>query len=127
MKKNKLLVIVALPAIFVALIAGVFSANVSPYVSVTQVVTQNMTQRNLQVFGQVIVDSIYFDKSTGIETFVLTDGNNTVTVNFRGIVNNLSNSTEVVAIGVYDGKIVQAERVLVKCPSKYETATAKEA
>ncbi len=127
MRKNKLLVIVALPAIFVALIAGVFSANVSPYVSVTQLITQNMTQRSIQVYGQVIVDTIYFDKNTGIETFVLTDGNSTVTVNYRGIVNNLQNSTEVVAIGTYGGKIVQAERVLVKCPSKYEAATTKEA
>jgi len=127
MKKNKLLVIVALPTIFVALIAGVFTANVSPYVSVTQLITQNMTQRNIQVFGQVIVDTIYYNKTTGIETFVLTDGNSTVTVNYRGIVNNLQNSTEVVAIGIYDGKIIKAERVLVKCPSKYEAATTKEA
>ncbi len=123
-KKTKLVTMFTLPVVFVALIAGVFTSNVSPYVSPTQVIKQNMTQRNIQVYGQVIVDSIYYNKSNNIETFVLTDGNNSITVSFRGIINNLSNATEVVAIGTYNGKMIQAERVLVKCPSKYETATA---
>ncbi|MBI2937236.1 MAG: cytochrome c maturation protein CcmE [Thaumarchaeota archaeon] len=125
MNKVKLLAMVALPVIFIVLISGVFSQNVSPYVSVSQVKQGNMTQRNIQVYGQAVMDTINYNRNTNILTFDLTDGNNTVTVQYRGIVNNLQNSTEVVAIGVYKGGVIQAEKILVKCPSKYEAA-AKE-
>lgn len=125
MNKVKLLAIVALPVIFVVLVSGVFSQNVSPYVSVSQVKQGNMVQRNIQVYGQAIIETINYNRDTNILSFDLTDGNNTVTVQYHGIVNNLQNSTEVVAIGEYKGGIVQAEKILVKCPSKYESA-AKE-
>ena len=50
----------------------------------------------------------------------MTDGNAKLNVVHEGIVSNLRNSTEVVVIGKYgeDG-IFYAEKVLVKCPSKY--------
>jgi cytochrome c-type biogenesis protein CcmE len=79
-----------------------------------------MVNRNLQVFGQAVVDTIQLNTQTGILTFDLTDGNNTVTIRHRGMVNNLRNSTEVVAIGEYRDGVFQAEKLLVKCPSKYE-------
>ncbi len=125
MNKVKLLALVALPVIFLVLVSGVFSQNVSPYVSVTQMMRDNMTQRNIQVYGQAVIETIFYNRDTNILSFDLTDGNSTVTVQYRGIVNNLQNSTEVVAIGEYKGGIIQAEKILVKCPSKYEAA-AKE-
>jgi cytochrome c-type biogenesis protein CcmE len=125
MNKVKLLAIVALPVVFVVLMSGVFNQNVSPYVSVTQLKTDNMVGRNIQVYGQAVVETINYNRDSNLLTFDLTDGNNTVTVQYHGIVNNLQNSTEAVAIGEYTGGILQAEKILVKCPSKYEAA-AKE-
>ncbi len=120
MNKFKLLTLIVLPVIFVALIASLLAANISPYVSVTELKAGNMVNRNLQVFGQAVVDTIQLNTQTGILTFDLTDGNNTVTIRHRGMVNNLRNSTEVVAIGEYRDGVFQAEKLLVKCPSKYE-------
>lgn len=125
MKKVKLLAIIALPVIFLVLVSGVFTSNVSPYVSVTQLKNDNMVQRNIQVYGQAVVNTINYDKNTNILTFDITDGNNSVTVQYHGVVNNLANSTEVVAVGEYKANVLQAEKILVKCPSKYEAA-AKE-
>jgi cytochrome c-type biogenesis protein CcmE len=120
LNKFKILAIVALPLIFVVLISGLFTSNISPYVSVTQLKGDNMVQKNIQVYGEVIVDTINYDRDSGMLTFDLTDGNSSVTIRHQGMVNNLQNSTEVVAIGEYGGDVFQADRVLVKCPSKYE-------
>ena len=126
MKKVKIMAIIALPTVFIVIVSGVFTANLSPYISVTQLKEQNMTQVNIQVYGQAVVDTIYYNSTSHIESFDLTDGINTVKVTYRGLINNLQNSTEVVAIGVYNGVILQAEKVLVKCPSKYEAAAKEE-
>lgn len=122
MNKIKILVIIVLPVIFLVLISGLFTSNISPYVSVTELKENNRVQQNIQVYGQVIVDTIRFDRDSGMLYFDLTDGNSSVTTRHRGMVNNLQNSTEVVAIGEYQGDLFQAEKILVKCPSKYEAA-----
>ena len=126
MKKVKIMAIIALPTVFIVIVSGVFTANLSPYISVTQLKEQNMTQVNVHVYGQAVVETIYYNSTSHIESFDLTDGINTVKVTYRGLINNLQNSTEVVAIGVYNGVILQAEKVLVKCPSKYEAAAKEE-
>ncbi|MFC1754778.1 cytochrome c maturation protein CcmE [Thermoproteota archaeon] len=126
MNKSKLVVLIALPAIFIVLMMGLFTENVSPYVSVSELMTEDVTNRNVQVFGQVIIESIYFNQDSGIITFELTDGNQSVQVNHKGMINNLQNSTEVVAIGKYNNIIFNADKVLVKCPSKYEGLASEE-
>ncbi len=120
MNKGKLLVIILLPAIFIVLMMGLFTENISPYISVSDLKTDNTENRNVQLFGQVILNTIYFDNNSGITTFDLTDGKQSISVTHRGMINNLEHSTEVVAIGEYRSGLFQAEKVLVKCPSKYE-------
>lgn len=105
---------------------GLFTENISPYISVSELITEDVTNRNVQVFGQVIIESIYFNQDSGIITFDLTDGNQSIQVNHKGMVNNLQNSTEVVAIGTYNDSIFTADKVLVKCPSKYEALVSEE-
>jgi cytochrome c-type biogenesis protein CcmE len=121
-----MLTIIVLPAIFIFLMAGLFTENISPYISVTELKSEDMVNRNVQVFGDVVVNTIKFDKDTSIQTFDITDGSNSVEVNHRGVVNNLQNATEVVAIGKYIDGVFQADQVLVKCPSKYQEEESKE-
>jgi cytochrome c-type biogenesis protein CcmE len=99
---------------------GLFNENVSPYISVSELIEGNNVNRNVQVFGDVLVESIDFDTQSGILTFDITDGESTATIQHQGIISNLVNASEVVALGEYSGGIFKAEKVLVKCPSKYE-------
>ncbi len=126
MNKGKLLVIIVLPVLFIILMASLFTENVSPYISVSELRTGNMTNRNLQVFGEVLIDSINFDKERTLLTFDITDGESSVEVHHRGMVSNLQNATEVVIIGEYVNGILQADQVLVKCPSKYQEIQSEE-
>ncbi len=105
---------------------SLFNENISPYVSVSELINEDVNNKNVQVFGQVIIDSIYFDQNSGIITFDITDGNQSVQVNHRGMINNLQNSTQVVAIGSYRNNVFEADKVLVKCPSKYEALVSEE-
>jgi cytochrome c-type biogenesis protein CcmE len=126
LKKGKLLVIIVLPALFLVLMAGLFTENISPYISVTELKTDDVANRNVQVYGDVLVDSIHFDKDLGLLSFDITDGDSVVQVQHRGMVSNLQNATEVVAIGEYIDGVFQAEKVLVKCPSKYQELVSEE-
>jgi len=56
----------------------------------------------------------------------ITDGNQSISVTHKGMINNLEHSTEVVAIGEYNNGLFQAEEVLVKCPSKYEDLVSED-
>ncbi|HEY4700230.1 MAG TPA: cytochrome c maturation protein CcmE [Nitrososphaerales archaeon] len=126
MNKFKLSILIIFPIVFIVLIAGVFSTNVSPYISVTELISGNVINRNVQVYGKAVIESISFDTSKSILTFDITDGTNNVTVSYKGMVNNLENSTEVVAVGQYDKGVFNAEKILVKCPSKYQEANLGE-
>jgi len=121
------MVLIVIPSLLAVLIASLFSANLSPYVSVTEVIEKRMYGANVQVYGDVLNDTISFDINSGVITFTITDGNSALKVQHQGIVNNLKNATEVVAIGEYgrDG-VFYAQKVLVKCPSKYQEVPKEE-
>ena len=126
LNKIKLSILIIFPIVFIVLIAGVFSTNVSPYISVTELIYGNVINRNVQVYGKAVIESISFDTSKSILTFDITDGTNNVTVSYKGMVNNLENSTEVVAVGQYNKGIFNSEKILVKCPSKYQESKSSE-
>ena len=126
MKKGKLVLSVGLLVIFIVLIASVFTQNVSPYISVSDLKNGNVENKNVQLYGKVLVDSIHFDENSGIISFKLTDGKQNVSITHKGIISNLENSTEIVAVGEYRNGVFQAQNVLVKCPSKYEALASKE-
>ena len=126
MKKSKFLIITGLLAIFIVLMMGIFTENISPYISVSDLKTDNTQNKNVQLYGQVILDTIFFNDDSGITTFDITDGNQSISVTHKGMINNLEHSTEVVAIGEYNNGLFQAEKVLVKCPSKYEDLVSED-
>ena len=126
MKKSKFLIITGLLAIFIVLMMGIFTENISPYISVSDLKTDNTQNKNVQLYGQVILDTIFFNNDSGITTFDITDGNQSISVTHKGMINNLEHSREVVAIGEYNNGLFQAEEVLVKCPSKYEDLVSED-
>jgi len=68
----------------------------------------------------VVEGSVDWHPKEILLTFKLTDGSETVDVEYRGsIPNNFEEGKMVVVGGVYDMNLLRADEILVKCPSKY--------
>ncbi|NOX89379.1 MAG: cytochrome c maturation protein CcmE [Calditrichaeota bacterium] len=101
------------------------------YVNVSELDTQDANKENetLQVAGIVEPGSIESNSSTRQISFMLQDLNKpdyTLKVNYNGIVpDNFKPGIQVVVQGVLDqkNKVIKAEQILVKCPSKYQEDT----
>jgi cytochrome c-type biogenesis protein CcmE len=97
-----------------------FMAYSSPYVTVAQARTS--TADNLHVAGDIIKETVHQDLANHTLTFDIKDTTGKVTVVYTGTPpQNMGEANKVVAQGgMKDGKFV-SEKLLVKCPSKYES------
>jgi cytochrome c-type biogenesis protein CcmE len=104
---------------FVAFGAGAFKSNLTPYVSFQQA---RATSDAVQVAGKLVQGSDSFDAASSSLTFSIQDEHGDVMrVAYKGLKpGNFNEATQVVAIGRYHGGILEAEQLLVKCPSKYQ-------
>jgi len=104
---------------FVAFGAGAFKSNLTPYVSFQQA---RATKDAVQVAGKLIHGSDRFDQSSSRLVFTLQDERgDTMRVAYKGLKpGNFNEATQVVAIGRFHGGVLEAEKLLVKCPSKYQ-------
>jgi cytochrome c-type biogenesis protein CcmE len=104
---------------FVAFGAGAFKSNLTPYVSFQQART---TKDAVQVAGKLIHGSDAFDQASSRLIFTLQDDHgDTMRVAYKGLKpGNFNEATQVVAIGRFHGGFLEAEKLLVKCPSKYQ-------
>lgn len=102
-----------------------FVTNASPYVTVTEAKT--MKGNNLHVAGELILGSVQTNPGARLVTFDMKDDNGDVmSVRYQGPPpNNLRSATRVVAVGKFEGGKLHSEKLLLKCPSKYESETAK--
>ena len=103
-----------------------FLSQASPYVTVAQARTMNAN--NLHVSGTLDQDSLFNDVKVGQVRFRLTDEyGETVTVVYHGHQPaNMNQASEVVAVGgMKDGQF-HARRLLLKCPTRYESNPWKE-
>ena len=99
-----------------------FQASLSPYVSLREA---EVKTGQVQVLGAIVLENdIVFDFNSGTLQFYLTDDEGTVTsVHYRGTKpDNFEESESVVVVGQFQDGVFQAEKLLVKCPSKYEKA-----
>ena len=104
---------------FIAFGAGAFKSNLTPYVSFQQARSASSA---VQVAGKLVPGSDRFDEQTSRLLFTLeNDKGDTIRVAYKGLKpGNFNEAKEVVAIGRYNGKELEAEQLLVKCPSKYQ-------
>jgi len=100
---------------------GIFSlrSSMTPYVSFSEA---RQSDRVVQVAGSLVEDTTELDRDTGQYRFVLKDseGVSMKVATDDNLPANFQESTTVVAIGTYNNGRFEADRVLVKCPSKYE-------
>jgi cytochrome c-type biogenesis protein CcmE len=110
---------------FVAFGAGAFRSNLTPYVSFQQA---RATRDAVQVAGKLIPGSDAFEEASASLMFSLKDDHGDVMrVAYKGLKpGNFHEATQVVAIGRFHEGVLEAEKLLVKCPSKYQGVEEKE-
>lgn len=116
---------VALIVAFVAFGAGAFKSSLTPYVGFE---AARSSRTAVQVAGSLVPDSTRFDHEQGALIFALADDSgDTLSVSYKGMKpGNFEEATQIVAIGRFNGSALEAERLLVKCPSKYQGVEEKE-
>jgi len=111
----------------IALILLVFSILLisddlfSPYVSFNE--AKNMPGKNLQVIGKRSANSPVEHNDEGFKFTLVDDKEDTLNAFHKGVKPlNFEHADQVVLIGKYSAEkqLFEADKVLTKCPSKYE-------
>lgn len=102
-----------------------FMSNASPYVTIAQAKTSS--DKHLHLSGDIVKESVRMNLVGHYLTFQLKDSDGAiVTVEHRKEPPaNIQEATKVVAIGGMEGDRFVSEKLLVKCPSKYEAEKNK--
>lgn len=106
-----------------------FKDALTPYVSYAD--ARAADGRTVQVAGGLVADSSFYDGNTELLHFELVDeeSGEVMKVEYQGLKPaNFEEAISIVAIGSYDSgdATFQANKLLVKCPSKYQGAEVKE-
>jgi cytochrome c-type biogenesis protein CcmE len=105
---------------FLALGLSTFSKSMNPYVSFDEAKKE---PRTVQVMGALAKGSSRYDTATKTLLFTLYDDKTkqTIPVAYTDVKPaNFEDAVSIVAIGRYDKGVFAAEKLLVKCPSKYQ-------
>lgn len=117
--------IVATIAIGAALIGGgmAFVKNLTPYISFAEAQKTNAT---VQVMGGLEKTSVkLIDGNLAFTLIDKKNGDRLPVVFGHTKPANFEMAVEITAIGHWDGRIFQADNLLVKCPSKYQGTETK--
>lgn len=120
MEDKQRIILGSVVIVFVIALAFSLQSNITPYKSVSQVV-QREEVNNVQVNGTIVENSTKYFQNNNTRIFGLTDGKNEITVVHTGIISNYQEGIPAVAIGDYSHGTLKADKVLLKCPSKYES------
>jgi cytochrome c-type biogenesis protein CcmE len=109
---------------FIAFSVMMFRDSLTPYVTFAQA---KNTSGNVQVRGVLAAEKISLTDNGKMVQFALKDEvGETVTVLYRGTKpDGMEQATSIVAIGKYHNDQFVAEKLLVKCPSKYQGSVKK--
>jgi cytochrome c-type biogenesis protein CcmE len=127
MKQRKLWMVLGIAVMggFIAFGAGAFRSNLTPYVSFEKARSSDSA---VQVAGKLVQHSDRFDEANSRLVFTLeNEHGQRLEVTYKGPKpGNFNEATQVVAIGRFHDGALEAEKLLVKCPSKYQGVEAKE-
>jgi cytochrome c-type biogenesis protein CcmE len=112
---------------FAALSMTAFRQTLTPYVSFNEA---RAAQRTVQIAGELEKGSSGYDTTEQSLLFTLRDpkSRETVRVRYHGLrPANFEDALSIVAIGRFDpaSREMKAEKLLVKCPSKYQGVETK--
>ena len=125
MKKGYLAAAV-LAVAFVGLGVTAFQKSLTPYVSFEEA---RKARGAVQVMGALDKESDRYDTTTQELSFDLTDDKGgRIRIAYKGTKPaNFKDAISIVAIGRYTQGRIEAEKLLVKCPSKYQGAEVEKA
>jgi cytochrome c-type biogenesis protein CcmE len=115
---------VGLVVIVAALAFGsrAFVANLTPYITFEQA---REAKGQVQIVGKLVKGSTAYKNKTLLFQMV-DDKNDRMPVAYDDVrPPNFEMATQITAIGAYDGDTFRAEKLLVKCPSKYQGEDGK--
>jgi cytochrome c-type biogenesis protein CcmE len=103
----------------VGLMSLVTGGGVTPYVGFTEA---RAAKSNVQVMGEIISAESSYDTQAGSFSFFITDANgDRMKVVYDGTKpGNFDQATSVVCIGRFQNEAFHADKLLIKCPSKYQ-------
>ncbi len=107
-----------------------FQSAIVYYVTVGELNQRGPTEEGelLRVGGKLIAESYYREENSVVARFTLTDGDETVPVVYSGVVPDIffNEHSEIILEGSYNpDRVFNAETIIVKCPSKYVSASEK--
>ncbi len=127
MKKKKVKFIIGGIIIAVAIIYLVYSGIQKAglyYLTVSEIKNEGITAygQSVRVNGDVLDGSIEWDSQEGTLRFIISDGENKLPIIYRGVApDTFRGGAEVVVEGKYTPEnIFEADKIMAKCPSKYE-------
>ena len=122
--KKGYLVAAVLGAAFIVLGLTAFQKTLTPYLSFDEA---RKARGTVQVMGSLDKQSDRYDTARQELSFQIIDPSGArLPVVYRGIKpGNFKDAISVVAIGRYSNGRIDAEKLLVKCPSKYQGAEVK--
>lgn len=122
MKKRRLFSI-AVIVVFFAFCAVSLGNSLTPYVTFAQAQKKPVT---VQVKGVLASPQIIALPDGGISFVLRDEAGQEATVYYKGIQpDNLTEATSIVAIGAYNNGRFVADKLLIKCPSKYTSLGTK--
>ena len=121
----KVIVAILLLAVAAAFGAGSFKKSMTPYVSFADA---RKASGMVQVNGVLADKNYVLKKEEQYLEFKLKDSRGEVmNVEYRGTIpGNFDQATSIVAIGRYSNDKFEADQLLVKCPSKYQTGAEQQ-
>jgi cytochrome c-type biogenesis protein CcmE len=120
---KKVKTIIAVAVVVIAAVIGLSSlftgGGMISYVSFNEA---RATANNVQVMGEILASGSTYDSHTGDFSFYITnETGDRMKVIYGGTKpGNFDQATSVVCIGKYRDEAFHAEKLLVKCPSKYQ-------
>ncbi len=127
MKKKKVKFIIGGIIIAVAITYLVYSGIQTAglyYLTVSEIKNEGTIAygQSVRVNGDVLDGSIQWDSQEGTLRFIISDGENELPIIYRGVApDTFRGGAEVVVEGEYTPEnIFEADKIMAKCPSKYE-------
>ena len=119
-KKTQTIIGVIVIILCIVGVGMALKGSVVPYITVTELKSGDYAGEYVQVNGTVVDGSVDWHPKDILLNFKLTDGRETIDVEYRAsIPNNFEEGKMVVVGGIYEANLFRAEEILVKCPSKY--------
>jgi cytochrome c-type biogenesis protein CcmE len=118
--KPKTIIAIVIAMLATSAMVVAFLTNASPYVTVAE--ARTLTRDGLHIVGDIDKATLSSNVREGRVYFRMKDEKGEpIDVVYQGApISNLSSATKVVAVGKMDGNVFLANRLIVKCPSKYE-------